>query len=1133
MKNSPPFSFLRPHRGRGGIAPVLWGMRLPAAFLGGAASSRAAGGAGGSPATGFGDIAPVLCLPRPLPPVPVWLGGRRAAHLILLSLFTFHFSLFTSALADAPPHDTVLLGDLDLAEQTEILRNQFRRITPDDVPLVQDIGTLPAAFDLFSPAWDSAPVVRSLATWLVPFSVSLENGLTVARDADGDILWQGPVDFSRPESAAVTIVGTLVAENDFPLYEATRDEIARRLAPPPSLPRSHPATNALRFTSLSLDTNGILQLDLAAPVDGPVEIFARSMAYTSSVVTVVWTNDENTVVTNTSTQWQQAPGEAFRGTSDVWTYLGLATVSNGIASFPDPAITNDDYRVCFYVAQPFADSDSDGVSDAAERWTWHTDPHNPDTDGDGLSDGAEVSMGFEPGNPNDCPKIMLHAVFYNPSGTDTGQEWVELYSASTRSVDLSGTRLEIGRSTGWTTAAVFPQDTSLAPGRSLLVGEALVTNADLSATLDIPNAWTNEPTTGLRLCWNTAVIDTVFIGGEESFNSAQLDTTGWLSTNSVWAHAGAILERRYPGVDTDRAADWHEVVSRAGRNSSSILDFDADGIPDGDEWTGDANPFGEPTNPWNPDSDGDGLSDHTECLVHLTNPNTWATDGDIYPFMPPGTPPASWPGTDSYELAHNGDPSDPDENSNGIPDSWEAALPPDSLDGIVDSDSDGIDNLSELLQNSNPLDSSDSSSHPFVLVFESSAPGWVNGAPDNDVGLGGFVNVHFLGAEEGTMAGVSVEEGNVLEEFGLLWFGTDSGHASVQGTFGIASADIGSGTFLRIFDTASHPDFTDTLGGEYTVSAFGMAIENIKFNHDPASSEHDALNIRQDHSVPFDISTGEWVKDGQNLPVAYCMNCSVAIKARFSVFPASVTTADIWATPLAANSSLGGVQRTTIHFANGISVGDEDGFVELPVLGKTPTTIGKTCTDQWKWFADDINGTQMSVNFAQSGPHTIYTVFAAPQPPWDNLPGVSSNAWTTALDFALLHCGVNGSSTASAALADITSALYAIPYAGNAQCQSASGFNYTGFMQTPLANCLDSASGLDTTASLLGIDIQARRRTRIFGFNFHCFTIASGNVYDSCSAMSSVVLGTPYDDYLQAASPEPGSIEINLSLRLE
>lgn len=173
-----------------------------------------------------------------------------------------------------------------------------------------------------------------------------------------------------------------------------------------------------------------------------------------------------------------------------------------------------------------------------------------------------------------------------------------------------------------------------------------------------------------------------------------------------------------------------------------------------------------------------------------------------------------------------------------------------------------------------------------------------------------------------------------MEEFGLLWFGTDSGHASVQGTFGIASADIGSGTFLRIFDTASHPDFTDTLGGEYTVSAFGMAIENIKFNHDPASSEHDALNIRQDHSVPFDISTGEWVKDGQNLPVAYCMNCSVAIKARFSVFPASVTTADIWATPLAANSSLGGVQRTTIHFANGISVGDEDGFVELPVLEK-------------------------------------------------------------------------------------------------------------------------------------------------------------------------------------------------------
>jgi hypothetical protein len=74
-------------------------------------------------------------------------GGRRAALLILLSLFIFHFSLFTSAQTDAPPHDTILLGDLDLAEHAEILRNQFRRITPGDFPLVQDIGTFPAVFD--------------------------------------------------------------------------------------------------------------------------------------------------------------------------------------------------------------------------------------------------------------------------------------------------------------------------------------------------------------------------------------------------------------------------------------------------------------------------------------------------------------------------------------------------------------------------------------------------------------------------------------------------------------------------------------------------------------------------------------------------------------------------------------------------------------------------------------------------------------------------------------------------------------------------------------------------------------------------------------------------------------------------
>ncbi|MEO1060187.1 MAG: hypothetical protein AAFZ07_02125 [Actinomycetota bacterium] len=42
------------------------------------------------------------------------------------------------------------------------------------------------------------------------------------------------------------------------------------------------------------------------------------------------------------------------------------------------------------------DSDRDGLSDAEERRTYGTDPHDPDSDGDGESDGAETKAGTSP-----------------------------------------------------------------------------------------------------------------------------------------------------------------------------------------------------------------------------------------------------------------------------------------------------------------------------------------------------------------------------------------------------------------------------------------------------------------------------------------------------------------------------------------------------------------------------------------------------------------------------------------------------------------------------------------------------------------------------------------------------------------
>ena len=97
------------------------------------------------------------------------------------------------------PGEAVVLGEEDFAERLEILRNQFRRMTPGDGELVQDAGTWPAAWEEFSPRWDTAPATRDLATWVVPVSSEREGGATVLRDGSGAELWRGTTDFAKAE----------------------------------------------------------------------------------------------------------------------------------------------------------------------------------------------------------------------------------------------------------------------------------------------------------------------------------------------------------------------------------------------------------------------------------------------------------------------------------------------------------------------------------------------------------------------------------------------------------------------------------------------------------------------------------------------------------------------------------------------------------------------------------------------------------------------------------------------------------------------------------------------------------------------------------------------------------------------
>lgn len=359
----------------------------------------------------------------------------------------------------------------------------------------------------------------------------------------------------------------------------------------------------------------------------------------------------------------------------------------------------------FYVLAVKEDADGDGLEDSRETAFWHTDSGNWDTDGDTRGDGLEVFLGADPIEPFMDSRLTVNALWSDPGGA--GRSWVELYSSAPRDLALGGFRLETAREGEWRTVLVFPEGVAMPPGSTLLVGERGVEGADFQVDLDLPAAWPTRPETGVRVVWDGAarggVADAVIVGRGHFPEAGGLDREGWDSDVGVRPKGGEPIVRLYPGIDNNRSRDWTTRAGVTGRSSKAVPDTDGDGLADADEWSGRLNqPWGEPTNPHNPDSDGDGLNDYEECCVYHTNPGTWTSDGDIYPWIPQGTPVREWPGSDPYEIEHGWNPLVADENGNGIPDSWEMVFGTEELLGGSDHDGDGIPDLDEMRRNCNP-----------------------------------------------------------------------------------------------------------------------------------------------------------------------------------------------------------------------------------------------------------------------------------------------------------------------------------------------------------------------------------------------------------------------------------------------
>ncbi|MCG2678347.1 MAG: hypothetical protein L6455_00020, partial [Kiritimatiellae bacterium] len=346
------------------------------------------------------------------------------------------------------------------------------------------------------------------------------------------------------------------------------------------------------------------------------------------------------------------------------------------------------------------------------------------------------------------------------------------------------------------------------------------------------------------------------------------------------------------------------------------------------------------------------------------------------------------------------------------------------------------------------------------------------------------------------------------------------------------SASVTPGTVATNYKVRATSKDNTNFYDEVNLTVLKVELTNLKFNHDTGSSASDAFNIRQDYSNAYDISNGEWVKGGTNIPACYTTNKAVTIQARFTVQPASITSADIWAVSTDSGGSLGDVIKTNVTFSGGVSSPE---YVTFQISGNTPTSIRKTTTDVWQWKMENVNGTgSAACDLNTSGVHTVYTILNEPATPWVNTAGNQRNAWKSALDFAVVTCNADGKATEDDAMDAVTTHLYTIPYTGASQYLTFGGnFSYTGYMTMTSANCLDSAVGLDTTGSLLGMDIVARRRTEFFNYNFHCFVKKGAYVYDSCSAMWMCIIKMDYAAYIATGTPGPGSTESDETYPIE
>jgi len=183
-------------------------------------------------------------------------------------------------------------------------------------------------------------------------------------------------------------------------------------------------------------------------------------------------------------------------------------------------------------------------------------PDGYDTDDSGADFYVQAITACEPNPPppecNPSPDIRLNEFLYDPDGSDTDLEWVEITNSSGDTVDIEGWTLQAATS-DWSDEIVFPDGTEVPPGGYLVVGG--VNAPELDVPVDGFSLGNGTEGDGIRLVdCDQAVADTVLYG--ETMADGLTDDAG--GSDVVPEVDSNVSLGRYPnGVDTDAIGDWH------------------------------------------------------------------------------------------------------------------------------------------------------------------------------------------------------------------------------------------------------------------------------------------------------------------------------------------------------------------------------------------------------------------------------------------------------------------------------------------------------------------------------------------------------------------------------------------------